>query len=100
MQLQLQLQHNILLSRILYLLLHVAHERMRWWQTETKQLRVRVYHTYVPPVEASEDTQATPGRWTLRIEGVDASAGEPTVVVRGCALGCSLLMQILTVKAV
>jgi hypothetical protein len=52
-------------------------------QTETKQLRVRVYHTYVPPVEASEDTPAAPGRWTLRIEGLDATAGEPTIVVSG-----------------
>lgn len=50
-------------------------------QVETKQLRVRVYHTYVPPVEASETTQATVGRWTLKIEGIDAVAEQPTIVV-------------------
>eukprot|EP00644_Phytophthora_capsici_P001010 jgi/Phyca11/535901/estExt2_fgenesh1_pg.C_PHYCAscaffold_430052 len=49
-------------------------------QTETKQLRVRVYHTYVPPVEAKDDTPAAPGRWTLKIEGIDAAAQEPTTV--------------------
>ncbi|OWZ03811.1 SWI/SNF-related matrix-associated actin-dependent regulator of chromatin [Phytophthora megakarya] len=49
-------------------------------QTETKQLRVRVYHTYVPPLEASENTQATPGKWTLKIEGLDAAADQPTIV--------------------
>ncbi|KAF4323274.1 hypothetical protein BBO99_00001550 [Phytophthora kernoviae] len=49
-------------------------------QTETKQLRVRVYHTYVPPVEGIEGVPPVPGKWTLRIEGVDASMGQPSVV--------------------
>ncbi|KAG6574502.1 SWI/SNF-related matrix-associated actin-dependent regulator of chromatin [Phytophthora cinnamomi] len=75
-----QAAHQHLTRRLQAMARELRGERYYPLKTETKQLRVRVYHTYVPPVEAAEDTQATPGRWTLRIEGVDASAGEPTVV--------------------
>ncbi|KAE9034300.1 hypothetical protein PR003_g1402 [Phytophthora rubi] len=75
-----QAAHQQLTKRLQVMARELRGERYYPLQTETKQLRVRVYHTYVPPVEASEDTQAAPGRWTLRIEGVDASAEEPTIV--------------------
>ncbi|CAI5728910.1 unnamed protein product [Hyaloperonospora brassicae] len=55
-------------------------ERYYPLQSETKQLRLRVYHTYVPPVAATATSLAIPGTWTLKIEGVDAVAGHPTVV--------------------
>ncbi|KAL4161899.1 hypothetical protein PRNP1_002449 [Phytophthora ramorum] len=75
-----QSAHQQLTSRLQSLTRELRGERYYPLQTETKQLRVRVYHSYVPPVEASEKAQAAPGRWTLRIEGIDAAAGEPTVV--------------------
>ncbi|DAZ93805.1 TPA: hypothetical protein N0F65_008564, partial [Lagenidium giganteum] len=51
-------------------------------KTRTKQLRVRVLHSYTPPVETGEGEAAvrTPGQWTLRLETVDGadSAAKPT----------------------
>ncbi|KAF4041337.1 SWIB/MDM2 domain-containing protein [Phytophthora infestans] len=75
-----QTAHQQLTSRLQSMTRELRGERYYPRQTETKQLRVRVYHTYVPPVEATENTPATPGRWTLKIEGIDAAAGEPTIV--------------------
>ncbi|CAH0476701.1 unnamed protein product [Peronospora belbahrii] len=75
-----QTAHQQLTSRLQSMTRELRGERYYPLQTETKQLRVRVYHTYVLPVEASENTQGRPGKWTLKIEGIDAMAGEPTVV--------------------
>ncbi|KAG7390549.1 hypothetical protein PHYPSEUDO_007489 [Phytophthora pseudosyringae] len=74
-----QAAHQQLTWRLQGMTRELRGERYYPLQTETKQLRVRVYHTYVPPVEATDDTPATPGRWTLKIEGIDAAAGEPTI---------------------
>lgn len=75
-----QAAHEQLTSRLQAMTRELRGERYYPRQTETKQLRVRVYHTYVPPVEAKDDTPAAPGRWTLKIEGIDAAAQEPTTV--------------------
>ncbi|KAG7401840.1 hypothetical protein PHYBOEH_010303 [Phytophthora boehmeriae] len=72
--------HQQLTNRLQRMTRELRGERFYPRQTETKQLRVRVYHTYVPPVEGAEGTPAAPGKWTLRIEGVDSSMGQPSVV--------------------
>lgn len=52
-------------------------------QTDAKELRVRVHHTYAPPAEAENAT----GRWTLRIEAADAKLGTPVVRVHRVTTG-------------
>ncbi|TDH73445.1 hypothetical protein CCR75_006160 [Bremia lactucae] len=66
--------HQQLTMRVMATMHELRGERYYPLHTQTKQLRVRVYHSYIPAV------QATPGRWTLKIEGIDATAGEPTIV--------------------
>ncbi|CAI5705399.1 unnamed protein product [Peronospora effusa] len=75
-----QTAHQELSSRLQSMTRELRGERYYPLQVETKQLRVRVYHTYVPPVEASENTQATLGRWTLKMEGIDAVEGQSSIV--------------------
>uniref|UniRef100_A0AAV1UK44 DM2 domain-containing protein n=1 Tax=Peronospora matthiolae TaxID=2874970 RepID=A0AAV1UK44_9STRA len=72
--------HQQLASRLQSMTRDLRGERYYPSQSETKQLCVRVYHTYVPPTQATADTVATPGKWTLKVEGVDAAAGRPTIV--------------------
>lgn len=52
------------------------------WQLEARQVRVRVYHTFVPPVVGGDDVTPIPGRWTLHVEAVDATSRSDELVVR------------------
>ncbi|TYZ64108.1 hypothetical protein PybrP1_009135 [[Pythium] brassicae (nom. inval.)] len=73
-----QAAHTELDERVRTMTQDLAASRLYPRKTDSKELRIRVSHTYAPPSPtASEDSPSAPGRWTLRIEAMDAKLGTP-----------------------
>uniref|UniRef100_K3WYM1 DM2 domain-containing protein n=1 Tax=Globisporangium ultimum (strain ATCC 200006 / CBS 805.95 / DAOM BR144) TaxID=431595 RepID=K3WYM1_GLOUD len=73
--------HSELDERIRNMTQDLKTHRLYPRKTESKALRIRLYHTFAPPVQSETEVEpSTPGRWTLRIEATDANSEKANVV--------------------